>query len=149
MPAPRRWRAFMIAASFIFYAWWDWHFVALLAGSIVGNQIAGLLIYRAPDPKSRTRVLAVAVAGNLGALTYFKYYDFFVSSAAQTVERVGIPWVPHIVGVALPVGISFITFMALSYLIDIYRGDFVPVGFSTFVRGAARPAARRHHAHSR
>ena len=47
-------------------------------------------------------------------------------------ERLGVAWVPHIVGVALPVGISFFTFMALSYLIDIYRGDFVPVGFSTF-----------------
>ncbi|MGZ4380881.1 MAG: MBOAT family O-acyltransferase [Gaiellaceae bacterium] len=132
MPTLRRWRVFMIAASFVFYAWWDWHFVALLAGSIVGNQIAGLLIHKAPDRRTRKAVLAVAVAANLATLGYFKYSDFFVSSAAQTMERLGIAWVPHIVGVTLPVGISFFTFMALSYLIDIYRGDFEPVGFSTF-----------------
>ena len=132
MPAPRRWRVFIIGASFVFYAWWDWRFVALLAGSIVGNQIAGLLIHKAPDPITRSWILTVAVAGNLGALAYFKYYDFFVSSAAQSMERLGVAWVPHIVGVALPVGISFFTFMALSYLIDIYRGDFEPVGFMTF-----------------
>jgi len=132
MPSPRRWRVFIIAASFVFYAWWDWHFVALLAGSIVGNQLAALLIHRAPDRTTRKAVLAVALAGNLGALAYFKYYDFFVSSAAQSMERLGIAWVPHIVGVALPVGISFFTFMGISYLVDTYRGDFVPVGFSTF-----------------
>ena len=105
---------------------------------------------RPADPHARPTsararpILAVAVAGNLGALAYFKYYDFFVSSAAQTMERLGVAWVPHIVGVALPVGISFFTFMALSYLIDIYRGDFEPVGFVDLRRlPLLLPAPRR------
>jgi alginate O-acetyltransferase complex protein AlgI len=132
MPWPHRWRPFIVLASYVFYSWWDWHFIFLLAGSTLWNHVLATAIHRSRVPSRRKLFLILALAGNVGVLGYFKYYDFFVSSAAQTVERVGIPWVPHIVGVALPVGISFFTFMAISYIMDIYRRELEPVSLTKF-----------------
>jgi alginate O-acetyltransferase complex protein AlgI len=69
---------------------------------------------------------------NLGFLGYFKYYDFFVSSAQNIVRDLGLAISPHIVAITLPVGISFFTFQALSYVVDVYRGNFEPVPLGEF-----------------
>jgi alginate O-acetyltransferase complex protein AlgI len=132
MPRLTVWRPFMVAASYVFYGWWDWHFVFLLVGSTLGNQLAAQAIHRERRQGRRKAILAAAVCGNLGVLAYFKYAGFFLSSATNVVDRIGLDVAPRIVSVTLPVGISFFTFMALSYVIDTYRRDFRPVSLPLF-----------------
>jgi alginate O-acetyltransferase complex protein AlgI len=133
MPSPHRWRPFMIGASFVFYSWWDWHFIFLLAGSILWNQLMAVRIHRAADQRSRQKALLwLGIGGNLGLLGYFKYYDFFVSSTQNLVNLVGLDVPLEVRTVILPVGISFYTFMGISYLVDIYRGDTEPTTLEKF-----------------
>ena len=132
MPNQPRWRIFILAASYIFYGWWDWHYTLLLALSTVGNQFAARAIHATESPKPRKLLLWVAILGNLAALGYFKYYDFFLSSAQNTLNEFGVDYTPTIIGVALPVGISFFTFQALSYVIDTYRGIVKPTSLMRF-----------------
>jgi alginate O-acetyltransferase complex protein AlgI len=132
MPAGRRWRPFIVAASFVFYSWWDWRFVFLLAGSIVLNHVFAVRIHHVRRPSLRKRLLIVALAANVGLLGYFKYYDFFVSSSQNLLSLVGLDVPLDVRSVVLPVGISFYTFMGISYVVDTYRGDFEPVSFGKF-----------------
>ncbi len=132
MPKPEWWRPFMIVASFVFYGWWDWHYAFLLAGSAIGNQLLAVAIHRQEDHRRRKLLLVVALVGNLGALAYFKYYDFFLSSATDVLTKLGLDAAPSIVTVTLPIGISFYTFMAISYLVDVYRRDIAPTTFMKF-----------------
>jgi alginate O-acetyltransferase complex protein AlgI len=132
MPRQRAWRAFMILASFVFYADWDWKFVFLLAFSIVWNQAVGVGIHRTADPLARRSLLAVGLVGDLGVLGYFKYYNFFVSSGHNVLSAFGLGFPLGARDIVLPVGISFFTFMAISYIVDIYRGQLEPVAFSKF-----------------
>src|SRR5262249_37216688 len=69
----RRWRAFIIAASYVFYGWWDWHFVFLLAGCTIWNYLLAIQIFRAGEQRSRKAWLILAIAGDLALLGYFKY----------------------------------------------------------------------------
>jgi alginate O-acetyltransferase complex protein AlgI len=126
------WRPFIIAASFVFYAGWDWRFCFLLAFSILWNQVFALAIHRARAPRSRRQLLIVALTGNLGLLGYFKYYGFFVTSTNNLLAQIGIDLPLEVRSIVLPVGISFFTFMAISYVVDVYRGDFAPTGLGTF-----------------
>jgi alginate O-acetyltransferase complex protein AlgI len=126
MPHQRAWRAWILAASYVFYGWWDWRFVFLLAASTVVNHMLAVAIYRARSVPARKGFLALAVAFDLGLLGYFKYADFFLSSADNVL---GTSW---LVNVTLPVGVSFYTFMAISYVMDTYRGQLVPASFARF-----------------
>jgi alginate O-acetyltransferase complex protein AlgI len=132
MPKPARWKLFMVAASYYFYGYWNWRFILLLVVSTLGNQLFARLIHRSDDDRLRRIFLGAAVAMNLGVLGYFKYYDFFVSSAQNMLRDVGISVAPDLVAVTLPVGISFFTFQALSYVIDVYRRNFEPVRLLDF-----------------
>ena len=133
MPSPRRWRPFIILASFVFYSWWDWRFILLLAGSIVWNQVVAVRIHRSADQASRKRALLwLAIGGNLAVLGYFKYYDFFVSSTQNLLNVVNLELPLELRTVILPVGISFYTFMAISYVVDVYRGDTEPTTLERF-----------------
>jgi len=132
MPWPHRWRPFMIVASYVFYSWWDWHFIFLLAGSTLWNHVLATAIQRARVASRRRALLVVALAGNVGVLAYFKYYDFFVSSTDNLLHVVGLEAPLGLRTIVLPVGISFYTFMAISYVVDTYRGDFVPVTLEKF-----------------
>ena len=122
----RVWRLFVLAASFVFYGWWDWRFVFLLAASIVGNQVLAVAIHRADGVARRKALLALAVAFDLGILAYFKYANFFLTSADNVI---GTSWITN---VTLPVGVSFYTFMAISYVVDTYRRELVPTTLSRF-----------------
>jgi alginate O-acetyltransferase complex protein AlgI len=126
------WQAFILAASYVFYAWWDWRFVFLLAASTVGNHAAARAIGRASRGGVRKLILGAAVAFDLGLLGYFKYAGFLVSSAENALTRAGLPSSSWALSVTLPIGISFFTFMALSYVIDVYRRDLEPVDFARF-----------------
>jgi D-alanyl-lipoteichoic acid acyltransferase DltB (MBOAT superfamily) len=132
MPRGELWRPFIVAASFVFYGAWDWRFVVLLAGSIVWNQAFALAIHRRAGARGRGWLLGAAVAGNVALLGYFKYYDFFVTSTNNLFAFVGVDVPLEARSIVLPVGISFFTFMGVSYVVDVYRGDFEPASFTKF-----------------
>jgi D-alanyl-lipoteichoic acid acyltransferase DltB (MBOAT superfamily) len=117
MPRQRLWRPFILAASYYFYAAADWHYVLLLAGSTVVNQLAATVITRQATAKVRKAALITAVTLDLGALGLFKYLDFFSDSISSALGlSLGLL---HLV---LPVGVSFYTFQAISYVVDVHRG---------------------------
>jgi alginate O-acetyltransferase complex protein AlgI len=120
------WRLFILAASFVFYAWWDWRFVFLLAASIVVNQALAVAIHRSEAQSARKSFLGLAIAFDLGVLAYFKYTNFFLSSVDNAL---GTSWIAN---VTLPVGVSFFTFMAISYVVDTYRRELVPTTLMRF-----------------
>jgi D-alanyl-lipoteichoic acid acyltransferase DltB (MBOAT superfamily) len=126
MPRRRRWKIFMIGASYFFYGYWNPWFCLLIAASTIGNQLVAQRIHGSTNDTTKRRWLILGLVGNLGVLGYFKYYDFFVSEATNLLDRVGIEISPEIVAVALPIGISFFTFQAISYIVDVYRGTFQP-----------------------
>ena len=116
---------FIVVASYVFYGWWDWRFLVLLAFTSLFSYVSGLLIekYRETPRKAMTaNVLNIVV--NLLILGVFKYYDFFVTSFADVF--LGGKTEGLLLKVILPVGISFYTFKALSYSIDVYRGKLEP-----------------------
>jgi alginate O-acetyltransferase complex protein AlgI len=130
--ANRRRKLLLLAASYLFYAGWDWRFLSLIALSTGIDYAIG----RGLDPEgpgaSRTpaghRALLVASLGvNLGILAVFKYYGFFVESAVGLLHAVGLDAGARVPEIVLPVGISFYTFQTLSYTIDVYRGKLAPV----------------------
>ncbi len=125
-PHPFRWRIFILCASYVFYGWWDPRFVLLLVASTVLNQLAAVAIARRDGASARRRLLVAAVGANLGVLGFFKYYGFFAASVADGLGRLGLDANPPLLQVVLPVGISFFTFQALSYVIDVYRRDTEP-----------------------
>jgi len=133
MPRALRWRLFMVAASFVFYAGWDWRYTFLLAGSIVGNQVFAIGIHRrAHDEGARRSWTIAAVAANLGVLGWYKYAGFLSESAGGLFSDLGIGWQPPIPDVVLPVGISFFTFQALSYVLDVSRRKIHPAPLLDF-----------------
>jgi alginate O-acetyltransferase complex protein AlgI len=129
---PLHWRLFVLAASYVFYGWASWRFCLLLLLSTVGNQVAAGAVHRARSDRARSRWLFVGVAFNLGLLGFFKYYGFFVDSVLALLEPLGLAPTALLIKVALPVGISFFTFCALSYVIDVYRGEQRPIPLLDF-----------------
>ena len=121
MPHPGRWKPFILAASYVFYGYADVRFTLLLAAMTAMNQLFAVHLHRATSQRASTWLIRGAVAGNLAVLGWFKYYGFFVSSVAATLNRIGLPVPLPILQVALPVGVSFFTFQALSYVIDVHR----------------------------
>jgi alginate O-acetyltransferase complex protein AlgI len=118
IPTIRLKNAWLLITSLWFYAWGEFRYLPLLASSIGLNYGFGLLIARFPK-KSRARFqsLAAAVTVNLGLLVYFKYWVFLLTNLHPIFKGISIPTIP------LPLGISFFTFHALSYLIDVSRGQ--------------------------
>lgn len=117
---------FVVAASYVFYGWWDWRFLLLIAFTSLCSWASGLLIAKLrDDPRKARRVSAANIVLNLGILALFKYYDFFAQSFADLF--LGGRSDGLLLHLILPVGISFYTFQALSYSIDVYRGKVEPV----------------------
>ena len=125
-PFPTRWKIFIIVASYVFYAWWDWRFIFLLGFSTVATTAGGRLVNRAGTETMRRFWLIATVAIELGLLGWFKYYGFFSLSVDNAFQRLGLHAPLALLNVTLPVGISFFTFMGLSYVIDIYRRRLEP-----------------------
>ncbi len=110
----------LLALSLFFYASWDWRFLALLFASGAISYFVGL--YVEGDKPGRRAVLALGVALDLGILCYFKYLDFFIAQAMNLANSLGLSLPLGFVNVTLPVAISFLTFHAISYIIDVSRG---------------------------
>lgn len=138
----KKWRnPLLLLASYIFYGWWDYRFLALIMLSTGIDYVCGWQIFTHRKNNARWSpkkiYLYLSVGANLGVLGFFKYFNFFIYSAEKAAQAIGfhVEWpLWHIV---LPVGISFYTFQTMSYTIDIYRGKLTParrfLDFSLFV----------------
>jgi alginate O-acetyltransferase complex protein AlgI len=112
----------LLLASLFFYAWGEPAYVVLMIVSIVFNYIGGRIVERLRDHRAVSGVLAVVIFFNLGLLFFYKYANFVVENLDLVLGMMG--WSPvRFTPVPLPVGISFFTFQALSYVVDVYRGD--------------------------
>lgn len=118
--------ALVLAASYFFYGWWSWAFMALLMASTLLDYLYGFGV-AAVDRKKAKLFLWLSVVNNLGILGVFKYYNFFALEVQQGLDLVGLQTNPYLLKVALPIGISFYTFHGMSYVFDIYRGQQKPV----------------------
>jgi D-alanyl-lipoteichoic acid acyltransferase DltB (MBOAT superfamily) len=125
--APRGLRNHVIlVASYVFYGWWDWRFLALLAFSSAVDYGVGIGLLRSTDSAARKRLLGLSIVVNLGLLSVFKYCDFFLENLSGAISFLGVQLGVSRLGLVLPVGISFYTFQKLSYTIDVYRGRVEP-----------------------
>ena len=124
----------IVVASYVFYGWWDWRFLILIAITTVLSFLSGIGIEKAPTQCGKKAVMIANILVNLGILGVYKYYDFF---AAQFAQLFGIESDFLLLHLILPVGISFYTFQALSYSIDVYRKQIEPthdiVAFTAFL----------------
>ncbi|MCA9671208.1 MAG: MBOAT family protein [Myxococcales bacterium] len=116
----------LLAASYIFYGFWDWRYLALIVGSSALDYYVGAAIANSDEERRRKRLLLVSLVGNLGLLAAFKYFNFFADSAQALLSQLGVEIARAHLDVALPVGISFYTFQSMSYTIDIYRRELQP-----------------------
>jgi len=117
---------FILIASYLFYAHWDYRFLPLIWASSTADWWLGNKIGACNDPLIKKRWLSGTVVLNLGVLGFFKYFNFGVESASQALETLGLSPLETSLRVALPVGISFFTFESMSYVIDVYRGELKP-----------------------
>jgi alginate O-acetyltransferase complex protein AlgI len=132
MPKPRAWKPFILAASYLFYACASWHFIFLLAAVTLGNQAAAVLLGRTEDERRRRWIVAGAVALDLALLGVFKYYSFFAQQWANVAGDAGVHGTLPLLTIALPVGISFFTFQAISYVVDVKRRTVKPASLLDF-----------------
>ena len=139
----------LLIASYVFYGWWDWRFLSLIASSTLVDFAVGIQIAKANDGEipadaddavrslTAKRWLGVSLGVNLGLLGYFKYANFFIENWIEAWSAIGVHMDPWTLKVILPVGISFYTFQTLSYSIDIYRRRLEPtknlIEFAAFV----------------
>ena len=110
----------LVIASGIFYAWGEKQIVVVLALSTVLNWALALALERATALTIRRLILAVGVSVNIGALVYFKYTNLIVVTLDRVLDWAGLASI-HAVPVHLPIGVSFVTFEAVSYIVDVYR----------------------------
>jgi alginate O-acetyltransferase complex protein AlgI len=128
-------KIWLLVCSYIFYAAWNWKFVFLLMGSSALDYFVGTMLARTDNPRARRGWLMLSLGANLGTLAFFKYFNFFIASAATLLAWLGLPASLHTLNIILPVGISFYTFHSMSYTIDVYRGKMRAV--SSFLDVAA------------
>ena len=125
----------IVVASYVFYGWWDWRFLLLIALTSVCSYLSGIYIDRRPQHGRQLMVLNLLF--NLGILGVFKYYNFFTENFSLLLHTVGLKTDLPTLNIILPVGISFYTFQALSYTIDVYRRQLRattdPVEFFAFI----------------
>lgn len=113
--------AWLLAASYFFYAWWNPVYLLL----IVGTTLVDFYVVRQMEVSPRKRMwLLLSLASNLGALGFFKYVKFFTENLNGLLSLVGIPSALPVLDPILPLGISFFTFQSISYAVDVYRGQF-------------------------
>lgn len=127
----------ILIASYFFYGWWDWRFLALIVFSSLTDYLTGIKIHQSEEKQHRKAWLMVSLVVNLGMLGIFKYYGFFIDSFIELFRVLGYEMNDRTLQIILPVGISFYTFQTLSYTIDIYRRKIAPekdlVAFLAFV----------------
>lgn len=127
----------IVAASYLFYGWWDWRFLSLILFSTIVDFFVGLRLYKEQKQTKRKILLLTSLIVNLGFLGFFKYYNFFIENFVAAFSFLGFEIKNNSLNIILPVGISFYTFQTLSYSIDVYKRKIKPtkdfVAFSAFV----------------
>ena len=118
--------AFLLGASYVFYAAWSPLYLLLIIGLTLVDWLAGLALAGAGGQASRRQVLAAAVSLNLLVLGVFKYANFFISNARELSQGLGLDVPLPLLRVLLPVGISFYTFQGIAYVVDVYRRKIEP-----------------------
>jgi len=117
----------LLAASYFFYGWWDWRFVSLILISTGVDFFAARYIARSGDPLRRRSLLTLSLVLNFGFLGFFKYFHFFAESLATGLMALGLPgFTVKMLRILLPPGISFYTFQAVAYIVDVYFGRLEP-----------------------
>ncbi|MUU77869.1 MBOAT family O-acyltransferase [Winogradskyella endarachnes] len=127
----------IVIASYVFYGWWDWHFLTLVLFSTVVDYSIGVRLSKEKVILKRKLLLWVSILVNLGFLGFFKYANFFIENFVEAFSFFGYSIGTRSLNIILPVGISFYTFQTLSYTIDVYKGKLQPtkdfIAFSAFV----------------
>jgi len=127
----------IVAASYLFYGWWDWRFLFLILFSTIVDYSVGMALKTESNQTKRKALLWTSILVNLGFLGFFKYYNFFLENFVTAFSFFGNPINPQGLNIILPVGISFYTFQTLSYTIDVYKRKLTAtkdfVAFSAFV----------------
>lgn len=127
----------LLAASYLFYGWWDWRFLSLIVFSSFVDYFIGLALKKQEKPSKRKLLLITSLFVNLGMLGVFKYYNFFVDNFVDAFSLFGKQLNKSTLDIILPVGISFYTFQTLSYTIDVYKRKLEPtkdiISFFAFV----------------
>jgi alginate O-acetyltransferase complex protein AlgI len=127
----------LLAASYFFYGWWDWRFVGLIILSSLIDYVVGLSLAAVDDSRGRRWILGASLAANLGILGFFKYYNFFITSAIEALSSLGVQAYASTLHVILPVGLSFYTFQSLTYTVGVYRrqvpAERDPIAFFAYV----------------
>jgi alginate O-acetyltransferase complex protein AlgI len=119
-------KIFLVVASYFFYGFWSTDYLILLFCSSTGNFLWAWVFGPLKDGFLRRILLWVGVLANLAVLAYFKYYNFFAASVMDASSSLGFHLNIGFIEVALPIAVSFLTFHALSYLIDIYNRKLPP-----------------------
>ncbi len=114
-------KIFVLIASYYFYMCWSTRYIWVIWGITLLDYIAGLQIERSETQGRRRFYLGLSIAANIGLLVFFKYFNFLSATATSSFNLLGIHASPHLLNIILPVGISFHTFQALSYTIEVYR----------------------------
>jgi D-alanyl-lipoteichoic acid acyltransferase DltB (MBOAT superfamily) len=127
----------IVAASYVFYGWWDWRFLSLIIFSTIVDYTVGRMLGSAVGSFKRKALLWTSILVNLGFLGFFKYYNFFLDNFTAAFSFFGSEISASSLQIVLPVGISFYTFQTLSYTIDVYRKKLEPthdiISFAAFV----------------
>jgi alginate O-acetyltransferase complex protein AlgI len=127
----------IVAASYLFYGWWDWRFLSLILFSTIVDYAVGRKLRIEENQTKRKILLWTSILVNLGFLGFFKYYNFFLDNFITAFSFFGTEIKANSLNIILPVGISFYTFQTLSYSIDVYKRKLEPtkdfIAFSAFV----------------
>ena len=135
---PQRWQNWLLLlASYYFYAAWDWRFLGLLLASTIIDFCCGLYIASRDSRPQRKAALVLSLTFNLSMLGFFKYFNFFAANLQALLGSLGLHVELTALHVLLPIGISFYTFITMSYVIDVYRREIEPtrhlLDFALFV----------------
>src|SRR6266513_146984 len=118
---------FLLLASYFFYGWWDWRFLALMIGSTAMDFLIAQKITPGRADSNRKKWFVFSLVLNFGILGVFKYFDFFAGSFSSALETLGIHNIPlPLIRVILPPGISFYTFQEVAYMAAVYKGKLEP-----------------------
>ncbi len=122
----RRQNQMLLVASYFFYGWWDWRFLTLILISTLVDFYCSRTIASSANPVRRRALLILSVSLNLSFLGFFKYYNFFADSLISSFGLIGVQVSAPMLHIILPPGISFYTFQALAYIVDVYFGKLEP-----------------------
>jgi D-alanyl-lipoteichoic acid acyltransferase DltB (MBOAT superfamily) len=115
-------KIFTLAASYYFYMCWNARYVSIIWAITIIDYLAALLIAKAQAQSTKRLYLILSLASNIGLLLVFKYFNFLSSSVTEALNFAGLHDSPVLLNVILPIGLSFHTFQAMSYTIDVYKG---------------------------